>query len=57
MGDPVTILPSDIADGEPTITEFRGQTLGPVTLSIGVATFPVNGGTGVALVEAADAAL
>ena len=39
------------------ITEFRGQTLGRVTLSIGVATFPVNGGTGVALVEAADAAL
>jgi diguanylate cyclase (GGDEF)-like protein len=38
-------------------TELRGQTLGPITLSIGVATFPANGGTGSALVEAADAAL
>ena len=37
--------------------EFRGQTLGRVTLSIGVATFPANGLTGDALVESADAAL
>ena len=39
------------------ITELHGQTLGRVTLSIGVATFPANGGTGAALVESADAAL
>jgi len=37
--------------------EFRGQTLGRVTLSIGVATFPANGLTGGALVESKDAAL
>ena len=39
------------------VTEFRGQALGRITLSIGVATFPQNGTTGDALVEAADAAL
>ena len=39
------------------ITEFRGQTLGRVTLSIGVSTFPTNGETGALLLEAADAAL
>jgi diguanylate cyclase (GGDEF)-like protein len=39
------------------ITEFRGQTLGRVTLSIGISTFPAHGGTGATLVEAADAAL
>jgi GGDEF domain-containing protein len=39
------------------MTEFRGQTLGRVTLSIGVSTFPAHGGTGATLVEAADAAL
>jgi diguanylate cyclase (GGDEF)-like protein len=39
------------------VAELRGQMLGRITLSIGVATFPANGGTGAALVEAADAAL
>jgi diguanylate cyclase (GGDEF)-like protein len=39
------------------VTEFRGQALGKITLSIGVATFPQNGTTVEALVEAADAAL
>jgi diguanylate cyclase (GGDEF)-like protein len=39
------------------ITEYHGQTLGQVTLSIGVSTFPANGGNGTALLEAADAAL
>jgi diguanylate cyclase (GGDEF)-like protein len=39
------------------VVEFRGQALGKITLSIGVATFPQNGTTGSALVEAADAAL
>lgn len=39
------------------VTEFRGQALGRITLSIGVATFPQNGTTGAVLVEAADAAL
>lgn len=39
------------------ITEYHGQTLGRVTLSIGVSTFPANGGNGTALLEAADAAL
>lgn len=39
------------------VTDFRGQALGRITLSIGVAAFPQNGTTGDALVEAADAAL
>jgi diguanylate cyclase (GGDEF)-like protein len=39
------------------VTEFRGQALERITLSIGVATFPQNGTTVEALVEAADAAL
>ena len=39
------------------VTEFRGQALGKITLSIGVATFPQNGTTVEDLVEAADAAL
>jgi len=39
------------------VTEFHGQTLRRITLSIGVATFPHNGATGEALVDAADAAL
>jgi len=38
------------------ITEYHGQTLCRVTLSIGVSTFPANGGNGTALLEAADAA-
>ncbi|MFZ5995872.1 MAG: diguanylate cyclase [Nitrospirota bacterium] len=35
----------------------RGQTLGPVTLSLGVAVFPLHGDNGEALLRAADAAL
>jgi diguanylate cyclase (GGDEF)-like protein len=33
------------------------QTLGPVTVSLGVAVFPNHGVTGEALIQAADAAL
>ena len=39
------------------VTEFRGQTLERITLSIGVSSFPENGADGKALLEAADAAL
>jgi diguanylate cyclase (GGDEF)-like protein len=38
-------------------TEFRGQPLERITLSVGVAAFPDNGATREALVEVADAAL
>lgn len=36
---------------------YRGLLLGPVTLSAGTAAFPAHGGTGEALMRAADAAL
>ncbi len=36
---------------------YRGESIGPVTLSLGVATFPEHGATGEAVVLAADAAL
>ena len=35
----------------------RGRVLGSVTISIGVATFPVHGADGAALITAADAAM
>jgi diguanylate cyclase (GGDEF)-like protein/PAS domain S-box-containing protein len=38
-------------------TQYEGQTLGPVTLSIGVAVFPQNGSTTEEILKAADAAL
>ncbi len=38
-------------------TEFRGKSLDPVTLSIGVSCFPENGNAGETLLRAADAAL
>lgn len=37
--------------------QLRGQSLEPVSLSIGVSSFPLNGATGEALLRAADAAL
>jgi diguanylate cyclase (GGDEF)-like protein/PAS domain S-box-containing protein len=37
--------------------QFEGQTLEAVTLSLGVASFPVNGSTSTAILRAADAAL
>ena len=37
--------------------QFEGQTLGRITLSLGVATFPNNGNTSKALLKAVDAAL
>jgi diguanylate cyclase (GGDEF)-like protein len=37
--------------------EFRGQVLGPLTLSAGVATYPDQGETGEHVLQAADAAL
>jgi diguanylate cyclase (GGDEF)-like protein len=39
------------------VAQLRGQALEPVTLSIGVSSFPANGTTGDALLRAADAAL
>lgn len=39
------------------VAQFRGQSLEPVSLSIGVSSFPANGATGDALLRAADAAL
>jgi diguanylate cyclase (GGDEF)-like protein len=36
---------------------FRGQTLGPVTISLGVATYPEHATDGEALITAADAAM
>ncbi|MEO5888139.1 MAG: diguanylate cyclase [Anaerolineales bacterium] len=36
---------------------FEGQALEPLTLSLGVAVFPTHGGSGQAVLEAADAAL
>lgn len=39
------------------IPQFRGQPLEPVTLSIGVASFPENGASGETLLRTADAAL
>ena len=39
------------------VSNFRGQSLEAVTLSIGVASFPENGNTGEALLRAADLAL
>ena len=39
------------------VAQLRGQSLEPVSLSIGVASFPTNGATGDALLRAADAAL
>jgi diguanylate cyclase (GGDEF)-like protein len=35
----------------------RGRPIGPLTVSVGVATFPEHGKTGAALLQAADAAL
>jgi diguanylate cyclase (GGDEF)-like protein len=35
----------------------KGQTLGPLTLSVGIATFPQHGETGEMILHAADAAL
>jgi diguanylate cyclase (GGDEF)-like protein len=37
--------------------EFRGQTLGPLTLSLGAATHPGHGDTADGVMQAADAAL
>jgi diguanylate cyclase (GGDEF)-like protein len=37
--------------------EHRGQSLGQVTLSVGVATFPTHGASGAAILQSADAAL
>jgi diguanylate cyclase (GGDEF)-like protein len=37
--------------------QYRSQSLGPVTLSIGVAIFPDHGLTGAAAIQAADSAL
>ena len=37
--------------------DFKGQALGPLTLSIGVATFPHHGESAELVLEAADAAL
>jgi diguanylate cyclase (GGDEF)-like protein len=37
--------------------EYEGAPIGPVTLSIGIATFPDHGETGQAVLQAADAAL
>ncbi len=39
------------------LVQLRGQSLGYISLSIGVSSFPANGSTGEALVSAADAAL
>jgi len=39
------------------VPQFEGKTLPPVTVSIGLAQFPENGGTPQALIAAADAAL
>lgn len=39
------------------ITEFHGQTLKPISLSIGVANFPADGATAETLLRAADGAL
>lgn len=39
------------------VAQLRGQSLEPVSLSIGVSSFPANGATGDALLRAADAAL
>jgi diguanylate cyclase (GGDEF)-like protein/PAS domain S-box-containing protein len=37
--------------------QFKGQTLGTITFSFGIAVFPENGSTSVAILSAADAAL
>jgi diguanylate cyclase (GGDEF)-like protein len=37
--------------------EFKGQPTGPLTLSVGIATFPNHGDSGEAVLQAADAAL
>ena len=37
--------------------KYGGQTLGPITLSLGVAVFPDHGVTGEAILQLADAAL
>ena len=39
------------------LVQLRGQSLGAVSLSIGISSFPVNGVSGEALVRAADEAL
>jgi len=39
------------------VAQLRGQSLEPVSLSIGISNFPANGATGDALLRAADAAL
>jgi|ERR1700722_19985460 len=39
------------------LVQLRGQSLGPVSLSIGVSSYPANGVSGEALVRAADEAL
>ena len=39
------------------LVQLRGQSLGPISLSVGVSSFPINGATGEALLRAADAAL
>jgi len=39
------------------VAQLRGQSLEPVSLSIGVSSFPANGATGDAVLRAADAAL
>jgi diguanylate cyclase (GGDEF)-like protein len=39
------------------IAQLRGQPLEPISISIGVACYPMNGDTGEALLKAADAAL
>ena len=39
------------------LVQLRGQSLGPISLSVGVSSFPTNGATGEALLGAADAAL
>jgi len=37
--------------------DFRGETLGPLTLSLGIATFPDHGDTADIILQVADAAL
>jgi diguanylate cyclase (GGDEF)-like protein/PAS domain S-box-containing protein len=44
-------------DIRPVRAVFRGQAIGPVTLSLGVAAFPLHGSSGIDVVQAADMAL
>ncbi len=44
-------------DVRPLRVDFRGRTLGPVSISLGVAAFPLQGTSGADVVMAADMAL